>query len=179
MMTYRTILIDPPWPIAMMTFSSRFPKNWRSAKLPYPTLTIPQIATLPVATFAEPGTHLWLWTTNRMLPHAFDLVKAWGFTYHAPITWRKPSGCGAYFVSVTQHLIFAYKDKCQFHRKRYFPTCFNANPQRHSTKPEISYAMIEAISDAPRLELFARRKREGWDVWGNEVECDVTFDFAV
>jgi N6-adenosine-specific RNA methylase IME4 len=172
MMLYKTILIDPPWPQPIMGSYNQH-KNQRPDSLPYPTLTIPQIAALPIAHLSATAAHLWLWTTNRMLPHAFPLINAWGFHYMNCITWHKPSGFGPYWINTTQHLLFAYNHKCYFTRARYQPTCYPFNPQRHSAKPDASYDLIEAISDPPRLELFARRTRPGWDVWGNEVESDI------
>ena len=102
-----------------------------------------------------------------------------GFKYHAPIHWKKPSGCGNYFIHLTQTLLFAYKERCIFNKARYKPNFFETSiPKRHSEKPIESYKYIESISDEPRLELFARNKRQGWDVWGNEVENDIDLNIV-
>jgi N6-adenosine-specific RNA methylase IME4 len=50
---------------------------------------------------------------------------------------------------------------------------FEAPRGRHSAKPELFQDLIEEMSPGPYVELFARRQRMGWDVWGNEVESDV------
>ena len=169
---YRTILADPCWEQKMAgKYATR---HKRIRELPYPTMNVEQIKNLPVKELAEEGCHLWLWTTNQFLKEAFEVMEAWGFKYLATITWVKPSGCGNWFVSRTQHCLFGYKDKCQFNKARYKPTVFFANiPKRHSEKPIKFYDLIESISDEKRLELFARNKREGWDVWGNEVNSDI------
>lgn len=180
-MLYKTILADPPWAQTMSGVYSN-PKNKRPKKLDYPTMSVDEICILPVAQFADVGCHLWLWTSNEFLEAGFQVMRAWGFKYLAPITWRKPSGMGNYFIHVTQTVLFGYKEKCYFNRDRYLPTYFEAPcPKRHSEKPFESYQLIERISEPPRLELFARPwtafwpVREGWHVWGNEVLSDVTF----
>ena len=169
---YKTILADPPWNMGMAGLYQR--RKSRPAKLSYPTMTVEEIKEMPINDIAEEGCHLWLWTTNSHLRQAFEVMESWGFKYLATITWVKPSGCGNWFVSRTQHCLFGYKDKCKFNKERYKPTVFFANiPKRHSEKPIEFYDLIESISDEKRLELFARSKREGWDVWGNEVKSDV------
>jgi len=86
----------------------------------------------------------------------------------------KPSGVGNYFIQRTQTLLFGYKTKCKFPLDRYKPNILEvSDPKRHSEKWEETYALIESISLGPRLELFARHKRSGWDVWGNEVDSDI------
>ncbi len=172
MKKYLTIYADPPWNITLTGQYLR--RHKRRKKLPYPIMTVDEIKSLPVNDIAEVGCHLWLWTTNQSLPAGFEVMKAWGFRYLVPITWVKPSGLGNYFVSVTQTLLFGYKDRCRFPLERYKPTVLMATPKRnHSQKPEIFYDLIESISPEPRIELFSRARRFGWDCWGNEVESDI------
>jgi N6-adenosine-specific RNA methylase IME4 len=168
---YRTIVADPPWP--QQTVGKFRGKHSAPPKLPYPTMTLDAIKALPVADYAAPDAHLWLWTTNAHLFDAFDVLRAWGFTYLTTITWVKPSGFGAWFASTTQHCLFGYREKCVFPGRRYAPTHFHAAPKRHSAKPEQFYQLAEEVSAPARLELFARRRRLGWDVWGNEVESTI------
>lgn len=172
MRKYRTILADPPWNQKM---SGKYhTRSHRNKSLNYDTMTLEEIKKLPVSDFAEEGCHLWLWATNQFLRQAFEVMESWGFKYLSLITWVKPSGCGNWFVSRTQHLLFGYKDKCQFNKARYKPTVLHTNiPKKHSEKPEEFYELIESISDDKKLELFAREKKEGWDVWGNEVDSDI------
>lgn len=172
MKKYQIIYADPPWEITLTGKYLR--RHKRRAELPYSTMSLEQIKTLPVSDIAEKGCHLWLWTTNQSLPAGFEVMKAWGFKYLAPITWVKPSGLGNYFVSVTQTLLFGYKERCIFPMGRYKPTVVYAAPKRnHSEKPQVFYDLIESISPEPRIELFCRAKRFGWDSWGNEVESDI------
>ena len=171
---YQTIYADPPWE---QTFSGKWKKHQALRNIEYPTMSIEIIKSLPVGELSNIGCHLWLWTTNQYLPAGFEVMESWGFKYLAPITWVKPSGIGNYFIHRTQTLLFGYKGKCKFPLLRYKPTVLETSlPKRHSQKPNEFYELIESISPEPRLELFARNKREGWDCWGNEVESDIKLD---
>ena len=171
MKEYKTIYADPPYPQKIIgKFAER---NRRALELPYNTMSIEEICNLPINELADKECHLWIWTTNQFLHDTFHIIEKWGFKYLQTITWIKPSGCGAYFVNTTQHLLFAYKEKCIFKRGRFKPTHFKTSiPKGHSVKPTQVYTMIEDISEEPRLELFARNRREGWDVFGNEIPKD-------
>lgn len=172
MKQYKTIYADPPWE-QKMSGNYRI-RTHRNKKLMYKTMSVNEIKELPINDIAETGCHLWLWTTNQYLRQGFDVMESWGFKYLAPITWTKPSGCGNWFVHTTQTCLFGYKEKCIFPRDRYKPTTFISGlPKRHSKKPDSFYSFIESISGEERIELFARGKRLGWDVWGNEVESDI------
>ena len=191
-MKYKTILADPPWPQTMMG-SYLISRHMRPAKLVYPTMTVEKIVAMPINELADSGCHLWLWVTNEFLEVGFQVMRAWGFRYLAPITWKKPSGCGNYFIHLTQHILFGYKDKLEFNKARYVPNAHEwplegepvdlwqewGAPTKHSRKPAKSYEFIESISDEPRLELFARPigplfpKVDHWDTWGNEMPNDI------
>jgi N6-adenosine-specific RNA methylase IME4 len=176
---YRTILADPPWKQQLVGKGKARPKRARA--LPYPTMTVDEICALPIGELAGDGCHLWLWTTNEYLEAGFRVMRAWGFKYLAPITWVKPSGMGWFWIHRTQTMLMGYKGRCAFERAKMKPTVLMAgNPDRHSAKPKESYELIESISEPARVEIFARPwtpmfpRRDGWDVWGNEVPQDVT-----
>jgi len=167
---FKTIVADPPWKQSM---SGKWKKHPAANRLPYPTMTTDEIMALPVEQMAADGCHLWLWTTNAFLRDGFDVMEAWGFRYLAPVHWIKPSGIGNWFVHRTQTLLFGYRKPCRMGGGRYSPNIIQTGlPPRHSEKPEEAFALIESVSDGPRLEMFARRPREGWTVWGNEVEAN-------
>ncbi len=161
---YRIIVIDPPWP---------GPGDLRGGA-PYPTMTLDQIRALPVAALAAEDAHLYLWITNR---HVIDgsakaLIEAWGFRYENLITWCKP-GLGVdphYFRTNTEHAIFAVKGSLPI-IPRNMGTWFNAPRGSHSEKPDALYALVEKCSPGPYIDLFARRPRPGWAVWGNLNEA--------
>ena len=137
--------------------------------LDYPTMTIEAICSMRVADIALQGAHLWLWTTNQHLEDGFRVMRAWGFKYLAPVHWIKASGQGNWFVHRTQTLLFGYRERCVFPLARYQQNIIESpKPERHSAKPLAAVAYIESISPPPRIELFARTNRLGWDAWGNE-----------
>lgn len=90
--------------------------------------------------------------------------------YFSRLCNKTSSGIGAWFVNTTQHLLMGYYKRCEFNKKRFSPTHMVTKPSKvHSRKPMNFYPYIEEISDEPRLEIFARYKRQGWDVMGDEI----------
>ncbi len=170
-MMYKTIYADPPW------MERGGGKIKRGADRHYPLMTTKEICALPVEQIADAdGCHLYLWTTNNFLPDALEVVKAWGFEYVTLITWQKDrQGLGQYYRGITEHCIFARTKKVlpyktEDGKRQQGLTGFYAPKSRHSEKPLEMRRMIEKVSYAPRVELFARQACEGWDAWGNEIE---------
>lgn len=169
---YRTIYADPPW----MERGGGTIK--RGADRHYDLMKTSEIIALPVSSLASPdGCHLYLWTTNNFLPHAFDVIKAWGFEYVTNITWLKDSiGLGQYYRGITEHCLFAATNtrlpyKIKDGKRQQGKTGFAAPKEYHSKKPIEMRRMIEKVSFTPAIELFARSRYEGWDCWGNEVSA--------
>lgn len=166
---YATIVADPPWDLTLTGSRRRTKGGHGGPALAYQTMSIDEICALQVASIAATGAHLWLWTTNQHLEDGFKVMRAWGFKYLAPIHWIKASGQGNWFVHRTQTILFGYREKCEFPLARYLPNIIEGGkPERHSAKPAHSFAYIESVSPPPRVELFARTNRLGWDSWGNE-----------
>jgi N6-adenosine-specific RNA methylase IME4 len=171
---YRTILIDPPW--RMQDFA--YKKVNEGQKLDYNTMSLEEIKALPISTLAADECDLFCWTTQTFLPDTFDILKAWGFKYHITLTWNKGTGLTMFgFRRQTEFCLYAYKGKLGVERKgnaiptkiEDIPDLFSERSKMHSRKPQILYKYIEAKCKSPRLEIFARSKRAGWDVWGNQV----------
>lgn len=167
---YKTIYIDPPWK------EHGGGKIKRGADRHYPLMSLDEIAALPIKNIADPnGAHLYLWTTNNFLPDAIFLVEKWGFDYVTTITWNKDRiGLGQYYRGLTEHCIFAATKnrlpyKTENGRRMQGVTGFYEAKTIHSRKPRKMRQMIELVSYAPRIELFARQEFNGWDCWGNEV----------
>lgn len=175
-MKYRTIVADPPWHydgFGVGRVPSGQVNDGRKTPLPYPTMTVTEIAALPVGDLAEDDAHLYLWTTNRYLPLAFGVLEAWGFRYSMPIVWCKhPIGSflGAEFTPGAEFVLFGRRGKLRGNRA---PNQWFIWPRqgqgKHSQKPEAFLDLVETVSPGPYLELFARRNRLGWDTWGNEA----------
>jgi len=180
MKKYKTIVADPPWEYKEgFPTQSRTPGKWegevKTKPLPYPSMTLSEIKDLPISKISDKDCRLFLWVTNRYLPYVFDIINTWGFEYKQTIIWHKSDGNmgGSVAPNSAEFLIVAIKGTPQ--RVSKLKTAVWKFPQskKHSKKPEEFQTMIEKISPEPRIELFARRKREGWDVWGNEVVSDV------
>lgn len=140
-------------------------------------MPVKDIMALPIGELADPeGCHLYCWTTNNYLPAALECIQAWGFEYITTITWLKDRvGLGQYYRGLTEHCLFASTKKRLPYKMADGKRCqgvtgFSEPKTIHSRKPDSMRNMIEWISYAPRIELFAREHHAGWDVWGNEVE---------
>ena len=164
---YPCMLLDPAWPMQQKTGS-------RGAGRHYPLLTLDQIKSLPVASLADPdSSHCWLWVTNAALRYGYEVLEAWGFTPMSILTWVKPRyGLGQYIRNASEHILLGVRGNApaMFHGQS---SWFMAPLQRHSEKPQEIYDIIERISPGPRLELFARKRRHGWDAWGLDVPSDI------
>jgi len=156
---YKTILIDPPWDYEL-NLDGR-------AKPEYATMDLEELKKMHIEKYAEENCHLYIWSTNNNIPLALELGSYWGFSYKTLITWVKPSiGMGSYFRNSTEQLLFFVKGKLST-RTKDIETHFEAPRGKHSEKPEYSYQLIEKASYPAYLEIFGRKKREGWNVWGN------------
>jgi N6-adenosine-specific RNA methylase IME4 len=185
---------DPPWKYrdkvnsATMKHVHRYGygadkiRGRRGAEGYYPTMKLPEICALPIAELAAPDAHLYLWTTNAFMVEGHDVCRAWGFEPRTILTWAKGRiaegklslqiGMGSYLRNTTEHVIFAVRGSMRC-INRATPTLLLAPRTQHSAKPDSFFALVEATSCGPYLELFARRKRPGWAHWGNEITSDV------
>ena len=160
---YATVYADPPWQY----------ENYRTrgaAANHYPTMTVDEIAQLPVERLAARSAHLHLWTTNGFLFDAKRVIEAWGFTYKSVLLWIKPTiGLGHYWRVSHEFLLLGVRGTGVAFRNRSCRSWVEAKRTAHSRKPEVVRRMIEDVSPGPYLELFARSSTPGWTVWGNEV----------
>ena len=175
MKKYQIIYADPPWEYGKWCANLHRP-NSKDKILPYPTMSVEQICSLPVSTIADVNCELYLWTTQKYLPDAFKVIDSWGFKYKQTLIWcKKPrAGLGGQFTPTNEFLLLARKGK-KPKSKRVLTTWFLVKRphNNHSKKPDFFRNMLQEITLSPRIELFARQKTDGWDVWGNEVESDI------
>lgn len=170
---YRTIVADPPWTPAMSITNGGAPKA--SPQRHYPVMSTGAIAALNIP--AAGRAHLYLWCLAQNVDEGYAVARAWGFLPIITWTWRKSGlGCGRFRCN-TEHVVVARKGPRAGnpfgsggrHAQATNGTCFDWPRGRHSAKPEEFYALVESLSPGPRLEMFARARRPGWDAWGNEV----------
>ncbi len=174
---YQIIYADPPW-----QYEDKALAGLRGACCKYPVLSFNDLQLLPVADIADRDCALLLWTTMPKLNESFPLIEAWGFDYKTvAFTWAKTNkntmgyfmGMGRWTRANAELCLFATKGK----PKRVdagVPQLIISDVMEHSHKPAIvREKIVQLMGDLPRIELFARRKVEGWDCWGNEVESDI------
>lgn len=186
---FGAIYADPPWRFATWNKATAVKRRASgtnvSAAVHYDTMTTGEIAALPVADLAADDCCLFMWISWPMLPDALALIEAWGFTYKTcAFDWMKAHntqpdffadeipalmGMGYWTRANSEVCLLATRGK---------PKRLNADvrqgiiePRReHSRKPDCVPSRIERLVAGPYLELFARTKRDGWSVWGNETD---------
>jgi N6-adenosine-specific RNA methylase IME4 len=110
------------------------------------------------------------WCPNTAMREGLAIVEAWGFTYKGLITWIKPHmGIGNYARNASEQLILATKGRVKVKAHNVL-TWFIADSLGHSRKPEQQYDIAERLGQPAYLELFARRKRAGWQQIGDELK---------
>lgn len=169
---YQIIYADPPWSYADQGCQGTMANHYKGMK-------IEDICSLPIKEIADKDCVLFLWATYPMLKEALKVIEAWGFIYKTiAFQWVKLNpksrnyfyGLGRWTRGNTEPCLLATKGK----PKRISASVFqiiNEPRGRHSQKPFlVKDKIIKLIGDLPRIELFARQKTEGWDVWGNETD---------
>lgn len=174
---YRTIVADPPWEYDEGTGASYSTRGRRNCDLPYPSMTVDEIAALPVHELADKRSTLFLWTTNRYLEDAFHICREWRFPHIATLVWTKQRGLGSggVFYSNIEFVLYCRRPQVAA-PARIHSRWFDWGRSEHSRKPEAFLDMVESVSPGPYLEMFARRQRLGWDTWGNEALEHVDLD---
>jgi N6-adenosine-specific RNA methylase IME4/ParB-like chromosome segregation protein Spo0J len=169
------LLVDPPWDYEVHALG----RQTSHPSHHYPVMAPDDISALPVADLAANDCVLFLWATVPHLECAFDVIRAWGFEYKSSLVWDKEMIGMRYWVR-GQHepLLIATKGNPPLPPTSAVPASVIRERRReHSRKPEASYAIIERMyPELPKLELFARQIRPGWDVWGNETDKYATGD---
>jgi N6-adenosine-specific RNA methylase IME4 len=195
----RIILADPPWRFETWSDNGQD----KGAVQHYQTMTVKDIAGLPVQNAAAPDAMLFLWATWPNLKDAYMVGESWGFTYKTlAFIWikltrngKKFTGLGYYTRANTEPCLLFTRGNVNrswiknrgVHQIIDETDCSDALPGfeepvtaqilGHSTKPQIFYERIEQLVDGPYLELFGRRTQPGWTVLGNGVTGnDIRYD---
>jgi N6-adenosine-specific RNA methylase IME4 len=190
---YRVGLVDPPWAFRTHSGKNRTPtqKKFNEAEDHYPTMKLADMQALPVGDLFARDAVLAMWIVGSHCDVALDLARSWGFSFTTDLFyWCKQRLVGADQIDLFTGDIadlpmsMGYYTRKQlepcwlFKRGRGVPVCAHDVRQLiiaprgiHSRKPEEQYPRIERLfGDQPRLELFARNTRPGWDSWGNETD---------
>jgi N6-adenosine-specific RNA methylase IME4 len=176
--SYDLVVIDPPWHFKTWSQAGQTSK---SASKQYRTMPLAAIMALPVRELLKPDAIVYLWATGAMLRHALATLRAWGIVYKTSFVWRKITrngkvrwGTGRWAQSGHELLLLGVVG-----RPRCFllPSIFDGLAREHSRKPDEFYRMVtECTPGLRRADLFARERRKGWDVWGDEVDRFTTGD---
>jgi N6-adenosine-specific RNA methylase IME4 len=165
---FDVISVDPPWPYEGENKNvTSFDSVGRRVANPYPEMSIQQIKQIEMPLMKD-GVVL-LWTTHKFLPDSFDILKEWGLDYKATLVWNKEKiGMGAWFRMQCEFCIVGIKGK-PYWENTTFRDILNEPRREHSRKPDSFFEMIEKITMGRRLEYFSREKRNGWEVFGNDI----------
>lgn len=185
---FRVIACDPPWGFK----SNSAARPGRNAMRHYDCMTLPEIKAMPVADVAATDCALFMWITGPFLAIGAHLpiMKAWGFKPSGVcFTWVKLKRS---FVPKNANWIDQFEIESHLHMGTGFTTRANAefvvlgkrgrsvrkdagvrstivSPLReHSRKPDEFYRRVTAYANGPRLELFSRQRRSGWETWGDQ-----------
>lgn len=172
--TYGAISADPPW--SFKTWNGKRGTPHRSAEDHYRTMSLDDMAALPVASLTASDAALFMWVVDSHLDEALALGRAWGFGYKTrAFEWVKTTeagipkiGMGYWTRKQTESCLLFTKGKPRRLSKG-VRQLIMAPRREHSRKPDETHQRIQALVPGPYLELFAREARPGWDVWGNET----------
>ena len=164
---YQIIVADPPWKISKII--KRVRPN--QVLMDYPTMGLEEISELPVQNITDSTCMCFLWTIDKYLYDTRNVLEKWGFKYHLTMAWDKTNGLAMYgFNRQTEFILVGFNGKQDaYPSRKTVRTSFTAKSSRHSEKPQEFYDMLDVIPLNPRIDLFARKQRAGWDAWGNEV----------
>lgn len=175
---YQIIYADPPWSYNDRGCRGTMTKHYKG-------MDLKSICELPINEIADKDAILFLWATYPMIREALKVIDSWGFTYKSiGFQWIKLNkikrtpfyGLGRWTRGNTEPCLLAVKGKPKRQNKGVFQL-IQEPIRRHSQKPDIVRdKIIELVGDLLKIELFAREKTEGWDVWGNEVESDINLE---
>lgn len=164
---YKALTIDPPWPVKKI---ERDVRPDQGKILDYPVMSIEQIKELPITEWASSkGCHIYLWATHKFLPVAFEIFEEWTIKYECLLTWVKNVGFTPFsWMYSTEHILFGRIGNLPVLKKG-TRLDFKAKVREHSRKPDEFYDIVKKVSPGPRLDVFSREKRKGFDQYGGEV----------
>jgi N6-adenosine-specific RNA methylase IME4 len=176
-MSYEVLYADPPWDYAGRTQQNGSAPSGGAADH-YPTMTLADLKALKVSGITAKNAALFLWTSSPHLPQAIELMEAWGFTYKTvAFCWDKQKvNPGYYTMSQVELVLVGTKGLIPKPRgSRNERQFLSEKRTEHSKKPdEIRNRISDMFPDQKKIELFARARTEGWDVFGNQVEGSIT-----
>ena len=179
---YKIIYADPPWSYYNDSTAKTDCTTVKGMRRPpYPVMSSMEIKTLPVKEIADDNAILFVWTTDYHLAKCIEIITAWGFEYKTiGFVWAKKTKKGEQVCFMGAYTMKSGIELCllatrgrgphKLVKKHNVRAYIESQRLEHSKKPnEAKRRIVELVGDLPRIELFAREKTDGWDVWGNEV----------
>ena len=171
---FATVVIDPPWPLSGpgFVYGEKDNRNGISVKpLKYATMTIQDIADLPIANILADDAFVFCWTVNKYLLQMGDIAQGWGCKYRLTMSWIKPGGINLPNTPCfnTEWAVLFTKGSPRFLDTKSFRTGNFWDWNGSGVKPEGFYDLLRRVTPAPRLDIFGRRRIAGFTSWGNEA----------
>jgi N6-adenosine-specific RNA methylase IME4 len=187
---YEIIYADPAWSFGDRLRSSKKKADgkmdYRELERHYDTMSIKEMCEIPVKNITAENSVLFMWTTDAHLEEAMKVINAWGFKYKTiGFVWNKKTNkgnqvcfMGKWTMKGSEICLLATKGKAHsMIEKHNVRQLVEAERQKHSKKPdEVLNRIVELLGNRPRLEMFCRESKQGWDVWGNEVDNSITIE---
>jgi site-specific DNA-methyltransferase (adenine-specific) len=188
---YQIIYADPPWQYGSKElygdkingYKNGQRKRFANIERKYSTMDIPAICSMPVNDLSDKDCAIFLWVTDSHLKEGIKVIESWGFKYKTiAFVWLKKYTTGTrvynfapWTLKSTEICLLGIRGTMgKYKKSNCIKQLVEADRTTHSKKPdEVRQRIAELFGDLPRIELFAREKTPGWDVWGNEVESDI------
>jgi N6-adenosine-specific RNA methylase IME4 len=163
---YRVVYADPPW-----NYGNSGLDDYGHAERHYPTMSIEELGKLGVPDIVEENSVLFIWTTSPLLEDCFRVIRMWDFKYKTSFVWNKIKHNFGYYNSVRHELLLVCtKGSCRPDNSKLFNSVQSIERKAHSEKPDEFREIIDTLyTKGKKIELFSRKKVDGWDVWGNQV----------
>lgn len=163
---YDVIVIDPPWPMEIIERETR-PNQ---VSMPYPTMDLTAIRWLKIPHARD--CHIWMWTTQKFLAETLSIFHQRKWRFACVFVWHKPGGFQPIGLPQfnAEFAVYGRVGKATFIDTKAFPVCFNGARGKHSEKPQEFYDMVCRVTAGRRLDMFSRRKIDGFDGWGNQAQ---------
>lgn len=164
---FRVLYADPPWFYNDQRLGT---VEGGGATAHYPTMKTEEICEMEVRGLGADSSVLFLWATSPCLSDASEVMDSWGYEYKAQFVWDKVRGFNGHYNDVCHELLLiGTRGSCVPKSTTLRKSIVTVEKSQHSRKPDEFYSIIEEMYDGPYVELFARRERDGWTSWGNEV----------
>jgi len=161
---YQVIVIDPPW-----NYGTEYNAKSRRIASPYPEIPTDKLKEFNIP--SDKNSIIWLWTTHKFLPDAFELLKVWGFEYKANFVWNKQKmGMGVWLRMQVEFCLLGIKGNPQW-KLTNERDILSVARREHSRKPDEFYNMVKKLTpNMNRIDIFSRETREGFKQYGNEPD---------